>query len=412
MKLLILSDLESTGGAGIACRRLTEGMLRLGVHCVRAVGAFDGGAADQPKLLLTQGRRLEGVTALASAFGFKTTAGWLASSGMRRQLRAAILRERPDAIHIHNLHKAGWDIGMVEECALHAPVVWTLHDMWGMTGHCYAAYDCTKFITGCDASCPIPDEYPAMPPRLIGPAWARRKAVLEAHPGITAACPSAWMAGQARKGIWKNNRVEVIANGLDLDIYRPGDAAAARTALGLEPDVLTILLVADYLGDQRSGAGIVHGALSAVPTRPLQILTLGHMPPKFDDPRIRHIHCGYVTSERIKSIIYTAADLLLHMTPVDNLPNTVAEAAACGTPSVAFATGGVPEMVIPGQTGWLTRAFTPEGFAATLDEALAAIACGASPRAECRRFAEEHFDQKLQAAKYIELFESLLKKKP
>ena len=54
-------------------------------------------------------------------------------------------------------------------------------------------------------------------------------------------------------------------------------------------------------------------------------------------------------------IAYHAADVLLHPALVDNLPNTVAESMSCGTPVLAFDTGGLPEMVVPYKSGWLVR---------------------------------------------------------
>lgn len=409
MNILILSDLEATGGAAIACQRLTQGLISLGVQCVRAVGGMDGGAPAQEKFLLSPGRRLEGVAGLAASLNLPGLARGLANGGARRQLRLALERLKPDAIHIHNLHKAGWDISLVEECARHAPVVWTLHDMWSMTGRCCYAYDCTKFVNGCDAACPTPDEYPALAPKRIAAAWAARKTVLESHRNIAAACPSCWMANEARQGIWKNNRVEVIANGLDLQVYKPADATSARAALGLDARIPTVLVVADYLRERRKGGNLLDGVLAAAKARPLQLMTLGHFPPPIDIPGVRHVHCGYISSDLMKTLVYSAADVLLHMAPVDNLPNTVAESIACGTPVVAYATGGVPEMVRPGETGWLAGEFAPEAFAAALDQALTTIEGGAWLRPACRQFAEVHFDQQRQAAQYLELFRSLQK---
>ena len=409
MKLLILSDLESTGGAAIACQRLTQGLTSLGAECVRAVGSMDGGAATQEKFLLSPGKRFEGIAAFAASFHRERVAQKLANFGSRRHLRWWLRHLKPEVINIHNLHKAKWDIALVEECARHAPVAWTLHDMWSMTGRCCYNYDCQKFTAGCDASCPTPHEYPQMEPARIADAWAAKKRVLEKHPNITAVCPSHWMASQARRGIWKGGHVQTIANGLDLSLYQPGDAKAARAALGLQPDIPTLLVVADYLKERRKGGGLLEGALAAAKARPLQILTLGHAPPEIHVSGVHHTHFGYISSDRMKAVLYSACDLLLHMAPVDNLPNTVAESLACGTPVVAHATGGVPEMVKPGQTGWLTQQFDAQSFAASLDAALDALQSGVSLRPACRQFAETHFDLARQAGQYLALFQTLCK---
>ena len=147
--------------------------------------------------------------------------------------------------------------------------------------------------------------------------------------------------------------------------------------------------------------------LAAAKSRPLQLVTLGHSPPAIDLPNVHHTHFGYISSDRMKAIIYSAADLFLHMAPVDNLPNTVAEAFACGTPVVAHATGGVPEMVKAGQTGWLADRFDAESFAAALDTALCAVQSGNPLRQTCRQFAQDHFDLARQSAQYLALFQTL-----
>lgn len=407
MTILIISDLETTGGAAIACQRLALGLSRLGVHCVRAVGKRDGGDVTQEVLLLSPGKRLDGIVAFVESLGQPKLADKIMRFGVKRQLPLLIERLKPDCVNIHNLHKANWDIELVEECARRVPVVWTLHDMWSMTGRCPYNQGCEKFMSGCDASCPTPQEYPSLEPERIAGAWSAKKAVLERHSNIAAVCPSAWMASQARQGIWKNNRIEVVHNGLDLTVYKPRDLTACRQALGLEPNLPTILVVAEYLKERRKGGGMLAEVLAAAKSRPLQILTLGHNPPQISMVGIRHTHLGYITSDLMKSLVYSSADVLLHMAPVDNLPNTVAESIACGTPVVAYATGGVPEMVKADQTGWMSNEFDPQSFAATLDEALDTLKSGFTLRQSCREFAEVHFDLERQASHYMDLFQAL-----
>ena len=71
---------------------------------------------------------------------------------------------------------------------------------------------------------------------------------------------------------------------------------------------------------------------------------------------------GYIQDEITLRISYNAADILLHPAQVDNLPNTVAESMSCGTPVLAFSTGGLTEMVIPSESGWLAKDLKKESL--------------------------------------------------
>jgi glycosyltransferase involved in cell wall biosynthesis len=117
---------------------------------------------------------------------------------------------------------------------------------------------------------------------------------------------------------------------------------------------------------------------------------------------------GYVDHERTKILAYNAADVFVHPARVDNLPNVVMEAIACGTPVIGLPVGGVPEMVRHGQTGWLADKATSASLAETIDCALEDLAKGVSLRGGCRAVAEADYAVERQASRYIGLFASLM----
>jgi glycosyltransferase involved in cell wall biosynthesis len=296
----------------------------------------------------------------------------------------------------------------VRICARHAPTVWTLHDMWSFTGRCAYSYDCRKFMTGCDSTCPTPEEHPPLAPDQIAQAWNERRRLLNSNPNLLAVAPSRWLAREAREGLWADHRVEVIPYGLPLEVYRPVDRALAREALGINTPGPVLLMAAQFLTERRKGGEILDGALSALSRRPLTIVTLGSGHPGFQAEGI-HLHeLGYVDHERTRVLAYSAADLFVHPAPVDNLPNVVMEALACGTPVVGFAIGGMPDMVRPGQTGWLCDSVSSKALADTLEEALADLDRGVNFRDSCRAVAEAEYGSSLQARNYLELFQSLI----
>ena len=101
---------------------------------------------------------------------------------------------------------------------------------------------------------------------------------------------------------------------------------------------------------KRKGGGILKSILESGVTDKAQILLIGEGT-SIQNKNIKSL--GFINDEITIQIAYHAADLLLHPAPVDNLPNTVAESISCGTPILAFKTGGVPEMVIPEKVvGW------------------------------------------------------------
>ncbi|OEU49622.1 MAG: hypothetical protein BA861_09085 [Desulfobacterales bacterium S3730MH5] len=279
--------------------------------------------------------------------------------------------------------------------------------MWSFTGRCAYAYDCRKFIVGCNDSCPTHGEYPALARERIAYVWKQRQRILAEHPNLVAVCPSRWLAQEALAGSWSNHRVEVIPYGLALKAYRPIDRDLARRALGIETPGPVLLTVAERLTDRRKGGGILIEAMQHILSRPLTWVTMGHGRPSIHVDGLHIHHLDYVDHERTKVLAYSAADVFVHPAPVDNLPNTVMEAIACGAPVVGFGTGGVPDMVRPGQTGWLSEETTAQALATTIEKALADICQGSDLRTSCRTVAETEYGLDLQARRYLELFESM-----
>ena len=409
MHVVMLSDLETSGGAAIAASRLAEALVQAGVRVTRIVSYPDG--KEHPwatqvlrvRVLLREKvvlRALEAVSTPLAIFARKRL--------VCQRLQDLLMKLRPDVINVHNLHGAGWPPDLVAVCIRHAPTVWTLHDMWSFTGRCAYAYDCRKFITGCDAGCPTPTEYPALSPGLITGAWRRRKKLFAMYPSVVAVCPSRWLAQEASQGFWKNHRVEVIPNGLSLKVYRPIEKDLALRALGIETSAPVLLVTAQNLNERRKGGRILAEALQRIQTRPLTLITLGHGRIPVENDGIASCSLGFIDHERTRVLAYNAADLFVHPAPVDNLPNVVMEAIACGTPVIGFAVGGVPDMVRTGQTGWLANEVSPEALAATIDTALSDLHGGLNLQDTCRAVAEAEYSSELQAQRYVALFDSLL----
>jgi glycosyltransferase involved in cell wall biosynthesis len=105
---------------------------------------------------------------------------------------------------------------------------------------------------------------------------------------------------------------------------------------------------------------------------------------------------------------YAAADLLLAPSIVENLPNTVLEAMACGTPAVAYDTGGMRDAVQHLTTGYLARHADPRDLAEGIDALLDDEPLRLRLAEAGRRYIEQEHTQEVQALRFAELYRDVV----
>jgi glycosyltransferase involved in cell wall biosynthesis len=201
------------------------------------------------------------------------------------------------------------------------------------------------------------------------------------------------------------NRIEVLRNGVALEMFRPVDRDAIRSALGVTGRVL--LSVGHLI--ERKGHDIVISALPHLTGYTL--LIAGEGP---EEPRLKSLVSNLKVEDRVRFLgsipheklheIYNAADALILASSREGWPNVLLEAMACGTPVVASPVWGNPEVVASSDAGVLMAARTPEDLA----EAVNALFQDAPDRAATRAFAEK-FSWNETSAGQIRLFEKILK---
>ncbi len=414
MRICMLSDLETQGGAAIAASRLAQGLSEAGHEVTRIVAEPDG--ASHPwrtaRLVPTRQRWLRGVFALSRNPNLSPAlVEALLDPAYQRlvsgQLRRLLAEMRPQVINAHNLHAARWGPQVIAEAARWAPVVWTLHDTWSFTGRCCVESSCHLFAEGCDSSCPSADAYPRLARWCIAGAWRKRQELLRSLPDLVAVTPSAWLASYAREGLWQHHRVEVIHNGLDLRVFKPVPKSVARAALDLPSDRPLLIMSAGGLNDPKKGGGLLREALEQVAT-PLTLLLLGEGGGAWSLRNgHRSVALGFVSHPRLLALLYSAADLIVHPTLADNAPLVLQEAIACGTPCVCTPVGGCPEMVRPGESGWGAAETSAPALAEAIEQALADLRAGADLAESCRALAEREYSLHVCVQRYADCFKSL-----
>jgi len=197
--------------------------------------------------------------------------------------------------------------------------------------------------------------------RTLG--WTRTAAL---HRARHVFCPSAYLREIALGWGLDPARVSVLPNPAPAVLELPS-REALRAELGLDGAVLAF---AGRLGPQKA----LHVALDALVEAPDVTLAVAGDGPERGalearthelglDGRVRFL--GPLARERVLRL-FRAADGALLPSAWENLPHTVVEALAVGTPVLASAVGGVPEIVRDGENGLLVPPADPDALAAAI----------------------------------------------
>jgi glycosyltransferase involved in cell wall biosynthesis len=201
--------------------------------------------------------------------------------------------------------------------------------------------------------------------------------------------------------------VHVIPYGLDTTVFRPRDTRGLRRALDIPADHRIILFVAQSTRNHRKGFDLLADALTTLDAENITLLSIGSNEPDLQTS-FAHQHLGSLNSDVLLSVFYSLADLFVIPSRQDNLPNTVLESMACGTPVVGFNIGGIPDMVRPGTTGWLAEPESVRSLRDAIDNALANEANREQMGHRCREVVEAEYTLAVQARAYEQLYRSLL----
>lgn len=261
------------------------------------------------------------------------------------------LVQEADIIHIHWIRNILSISGIGELVKKGKKIVWTCHDSWAFTGGCYVRYGCTKYCREC-GECP---ELYSNKRKDLSYKVLKKKRKHWANNDMTFIAPSDWMKRNIQEShLFNKNKVYVIPNALDTDIYYRkkyekenkinllfGAADAKVYYKGFEYLVQLLKKMMDQDADATQKY-----CLNFVGTD------------KIDNPILNLFECkfwGRIAKQKEMAEIYSKTDAFICPTLDDNLPGMVMESMACETPVVAFATGGVPEMIEHKVNGYIAE---------------------------------------------------------
>lgn len=323
------------------------------------------------------------------------------------RLPGIVRRVAPDVVNVHWICNSFASVRSIGQ--LPSPVVWTLHDMWPMTGGCFYSEGCDRYRHAC-GRCPV---LGAAKDDDLSHRTLARKANAWSALDLTLVAPSSWMADCARASdLFGHRRVERIPYGIDLDRFAPRDRARARDAFGLPQDRRLILFGA--WGDpRRKGLDLLSEALRrfALEHGSSTDLVVFGMAGRVDVPGIRSHHLGHIAGEESIALLNSAADVTVVPSTWETLGFVALESIACATPVVAFdAATGLRDVVEHRETGFLARAFDPEDLARGIAWVIQDPARRDTLGRNARSKAEREFSLERQVRRYMDLYDELVEK--
>ena len=362
MNILILNTSERTGGAAIAANRLMKALIDNGINAKTLV--LNKQTSDKNiisvqssliKRKLAQFNFLweRWVIFVHNRFSHKNLFQVsIANTGF--DISGHPLVKSADIIHIHWINQGFLSLNNIKKLVQTGkPIVWTMHDMWISTGICHHSRDCEKYKSGC-SDCPF----------LLGKTahdlsykvfTLKKKLDLNR---ITYVGCSGWIANEAKKSaLLQNAFITNIPNPIDTTVFKPGDKMDIRQKRRLPINKKLILFASAKLSDVRKGISYLVEACQYLQQRNIEIVFLGG---KIDDNLLHTIllpehRLGYLHTPADMASAYAACDVFVTPSLEENLPNTIMEAMACGTPCVGFNTGGIPEMIDHKINGYLAK---------------------------------------------------------
>lgn len=281
---------------------------------------------------------------LNTVFDRQGYASWITTKKMVKRLR----EEKPDIIHLHNLHGYYLNLPILfrylkEEFS--GQLYWTFHDCWPFTGHCayFSMAQCDKWEKQC-GNCPNKKVYPVS---LFFDAskknYLDKKELFTGLSRMTIIVPSEWMKQLVEKSFMKNYAVKVVSNGIDLNkfSYKISDSIYNKYEL---PRDKKILLGVANIWDKRKGLKDFLD-LSYKLSEDYRIVLVG-----LSKYQLKNLPQNVIGLERTESQedlvgIYSVADIFINPSIEESFSLVTVEAFACGTPVIVLDTSAVRELV-------------------------------------------------------------------
>lgn len=314
--------------------------------------------------------------------------------------------QESDVLHLHWVTRGL--VNMRHLAKVKKPIVWTLRDMWPMTGGCHVPLDCERYKEQC-GNCPVLGRGGTYDLSY----WVLRRKMKSLPRTAVIVGMNASMSEAARaSALFRACDIRTIPNNINTDDFFPVDKQTARAVLGISTGKRIVLTGAHGSRAAYKGFDLFLKSLKHLTARDIFLIFFGDI----EDNSVRDLgfeykNLGYLQDTLSLRLVYSAADVFIGPSRMEAFGKTIAEAMACGTPVVCFDATGPKDIVDHHQNGYKAKPFSAEDLAEGITWVLKA-SDGQTLARNARAKIVTTFDSRIVAGKYKELYEEILNAKP
>lgn len=257
-----------------------------------------------------------------------------------------IRRFHPDIVHIHNIHHNVVNIQLLFNALanLQIPIVYTMHDMWGMTGGCFHDFilDCSKKSNSCKNCNMLFGDYADCDAKLAEHFLTKKKCLYKKQKRICFVTVSEWLKKETDNSIISEFQREVIRNGIDISSYRKcNDVERKLKALCKNKKI--VLSCASYWMERKGLYDFI--ALAKILGEEYQIVLIGNCDEEIRRKTTNIIFMDNIKEEKQLAQLYSQADIYVSLSKCETFGLTLVEATCCGTPILGYDNSGMSEVL-------------------------------------------------------------------
>lgn len=356
MKIVHINWSDTEGGAAIAASRHCEAMKLVGIDA-KLLTIVKGGRKPYVKKIHLGIRIIHAqLFSLLYEKAIKRlhAIGTFSIMKYGHPFHKDIEIQTADVIIIHWVNHCCMSLKNIENILkLGKPTFWYMHDMFPITGGCHHSLSCEAYKFECK-DCPLIRNKKQ---KSVAAKQLKHKIMHWGKYGnLNFITPSRWLGECVKNStLSKGHNVFVIPNVINTDVFHP-EKSELKTLLGLNPSKKTVIFSAATYANVYKGAKYMHDFLEKLDPQKYEALAIGLTNDEFiKDLNVKIVSTGYLNDDLSMVVAYNCSDVLVISSVAENYPNVVLEAMACGVPCVGFPVGGIKDLIVHKETGYVTK---------------------------------------------------------